>query len=110
MYYYLNRIEIRDKNGNFITSFSVAGLPKNVPVKDNSKKTNSMIEDITKRTKSKRIIPTGIIKHMSFIPEKWLFLSLAIDNYGHIFVQGGDYSDKVEVYVLNYLRRPADNF
>jgi len=91
MFYHLNRIEIRDKNGHFSKMFSIEGLPNDVPV-----------TDMSKQMKKLKLITTSHRQGLSFLPQKWIFNSQAVDNLGHIFVQGGHYSGKGQIYVLNY--------
>ncbi len=100
VFYHQNRIDIRDKNGVLVRKLSMNKLPKNVPLFDNTKIMLRGIENIFKKG-SKRKLPE-FNKNSFIYPQKKIFRSLAVDSYGHIFIQGGDYSEKGQIYVLNY--------
>ncbi len=91
MFYHLNRIEIRDKNGHFRKKFSIEGLPNDVP-----------ITDMSKRLKKAKSLTPSHRQALSFLPDKFIFNSIALNNRGYIFVQSGHYSASREIYVLNY--------
>ena len=85
-----NRIQIHDPSGKLVKQFSIAGLPQMSPLQE-------------RKRRGIRISPANkLLETVAYRPEELIFRKMALDHRAHIYIQGGDYSEKGEVYLLNH--------
>ena len=85
-----NRIQIHDPSGKLVKQFSIPGLPQTSPLRER------------KRSGIRNSRANKLLEKVAYVPEEIIFRQMALDHRAHIYIQGGDYSEKGEVYILNH--------